>query len=123
MLNKVVKSFEDSITQILATNLNEQIREQMDLALKNLNGYFAVNPDLVLGLLDITMDDLEEKVVRDLIIAGTRPDGRDNTSLRQIHCAGAHPSCGNHRHLVALAKFLPESRRRIHNSRKRHHHL
>ncbi|MCG8652901.1 MAG: polyribonucleotide nucleotidyltransferase, partial [Pirellulales bacterium] len=30
--------------------------------------------------------DLEEKVVRDLIIAGTRPDGRDNTSLRQIYC-------------------------------------
>lgn len=63
LLNKVVKSFEDSITQILATNLNEQIREQMDLALENLNGYFAVNPDLVLGLLDITMDDLEEKVI------------------------------------------------------------
>ncbi len=30
--------------------------------------------------------DLEEKVVRDLIIAGTRPDGRDNTSLRAIYC-------------------------------------
>ena len=30
--------------------------------------------------------DLEEKVVRDLIVAGTRPDGRDNTSLRQIYC-------------------------------------
>ena len=29
--------------------------------------------------------DLEEKVVRDLIVAGTRPDGRDNTSLR-IDC-------------------------------------
>jgi len=30
--------------------------------------------------------DLEEKVVRDLISAGTRPDGRDNTSLRSIYC-------------------------------------
>ncbi|MCS7471648.1 polyribonucleotide nucleotidyltransferase [Stieleria sp. ICT_E10.1] len=30
--------------------------------------------------------DLEGKVARDLIVAGTRPDGRDNTSLRQIHC-------------------------------------
>jgi polyribonucleotide nucleotidyltransferase len=30
--------------------------------------------------------DLEEKVVRDLIMAGTRPDGRDNSSLRQIYC-------------------------------------
>lgn len=30
--------------------------------------------------------DLEEKVVRDLISAGTRPDGRDGTSLRSIYC-------------------------------------
>ena len=30
--------------------------------------------------------DLEEKVVRDLIASGTRPDGRDNTSLRSIYC-------------------------------------
>lgn len=30
--------------------------------------------------------DLEEKVVRDLILAGTRPDGRDHNSLRAIHC-------------------------------------
>lgn len=30
--------------------------------------------------------DLEEKLVRDLIIAGTRPDGRDRTSLRPIYC-------------------------------------
>ncbi|NND97653.1 MAG: polyribonucleotide nucleotidyltransferase, partial [Pirellulaceae bacterium] len=30
--------------------------------------------------------DLEEKVVRDLICAGTRPDGRDNSSLRPIYC-------------------------------------
>ena len=62
LLNKVVQSFEDSITQILATNLNEQVRQQMDLALENLNGYFTVNPDIILGLLDVTMDDLEEKV-------------------------------------------------------------
>ncbi len=30
--------------------------------------------------------DLEEKIVCDLIIAGTRPDGRDRTSLRPLHC-------------------------------------
>jgi hypothetical protein len=63
LLNKVVKGFEDNITQILATNLNEQVREQMELAIQNLNSYFEINPDLLLGLLDITMDDLEEKVV------------------------------------------------------------
>ena len=30
--------------------------------------------------------DLEEKVVRDLILGGTRPDGRDNKTLRDIEC-------------------------------------
>ncbi len=30
--------------------------------------------------------DLEEELVRDLILAGTRPDGRDNKSLRPIYC-------------------------------------
>lgn len=30
--------------------------------------------------------DMEEKVVRDLIVSGTRPDGRDRTSLRHIEC-------------------------------------
>jgi polyribonucleotide nucleotidyltransferase len=29
---------------------------------------------------------LEEKVVRDLIVSGTRPDGRDHKSLRSIEC-------------------------------------
>jgi polyribonucleotide nucleotidyltransferase len=30
---------------------------------------------------------LEERVVRDLILAGTRPDGRDSKSLREISCS------------------------------------
>lgn len=30
--------------------------------------------------------DLEEKVVRDLILSGTRPDGRDHKTLRPIEC-------------------------------------
>jgi hypothetical protein len=62
LLNKVVKSFEGNITQILATNLNEQVRAQLQLALENLNGYSAVNPNVILGILDISLDDLEEKV-------------------------------------------------------------
>ena len=31
--------------------------------------------------------DLEERVVRDLILSGTRPDGRDYRTLRNIECA------------------------------------
>ncbi len=30
--------------------------------------------------------ELEERIVRDLILSGTRPDGRDHTSLRHIEC-------------------------------------
>jgi hypothetical protein len=63
LLNKVVKGFEDNITQIMAVNLSDQVRDQIDLALENLNSYFQVNPDLILELLGISIDDLEEKVV------------------------------------------------------------
>ena len=34
----------------------------------------------------VVWHELEEKVVRDLISAGTRPDGRDHSSLRPIYC-------------------------------------
>jgi hypothetical protein len=63
LLNKVVTSFSDNITQIVAANLKEQVREQIDVALQHANSYFEVNPELILSLLGITMDDLEEKVV------------------------------------------------------------
>jgi hypothetical protein len=63
LLNKVVRGFEDSITQIVATNLGDQVREQVHLALENLNSYFEVNPDVLLGLLGISMEDLGESVV------------------------------------------------------------
>jgi hypothetical protein len=63
LLNKVVKGFEDNITQIMEANLSDQVRDQIDLALENLNSYFHVNPDLILELLGISIDDLEEKIV------------------------------------------------------------
>jgi hypothetical protein len=63
LLNKVVKGFSDKITSILASNLKEQVRDQLNIALQNVNSYCEVNPDVMLGLLGITMDDLEEKVV------------------------------------------------------------
>ncbi len=39
-----------------------------------------------IGDLKQAWHDLEEKVVRDLILAGTRPDGRDGKTLRSIEC-------------------------------------
>eukprot|EP00980_Cylindrotheca_fusiformis_P031699 scaffold26800_cov127-Cylindrotheca_fusiformis.AAC.6 len=62
LLNKVVEGFADNITQIVAANLNDQVREQVELILENLNSYFEVDPDVVLGLLGISMDDLDEQV-------------------------------------------------------------
>ncbi len=38
------------------------------------------------GRFESVWHDLEKKVVRDLILAGTRPDGRDGQSLRPIEC-------------------------------------
>jgi polyribonucleotide nucleotidyltransferase len=39
-----------------------------------------------LDAFQVAWHDLEQRVVRDLILSGTRPDGRDSKSLRQIHC-------------------------------------
>ena len=63
IINKVVTGFAKQITEIVEMNLKEQIVGQIHLALENLNAYIEVNPDLMLGLLGITIDDLEENVV------------------------------------------------------------
>jgi polyribonucleotide nucleotidyltransferase len=43
----------------------------------------AIKPELF----STAWHDLEERVVRDLILSGTRPDGRDYRTLRNIECA------------------------------------
>ena len=63
ILNQAVKGFSDNITEAVESNLKQQVRDQIRLALENLNSYFMVNPDLLLGILGITMNDLEENVV------------------------------------------------------------
>jgi hypothetical protein len=63
ILNQAVKGFENHITKAVEENLKEQVKDQIRVALEHLNSYFMVNPDLLLGLLGITMDDLEENVV------------------------------------------------------------
>jgi polyribonucleotide nucleotidyltransferase len=62
------------------------VRELRDRAM----GEVIPNPDasdaISVARFKTVWHELEEKVVRDLIIAGTRPDGRDRTSLRPILC-------------------------------------
>ena len=63
LLNKIVDGFGDKFTDIISTNLCEQIRNQMEEALTSINGYFEENPDVLLGVLDISLDDLDEATV------------------------------------------------------------
>jgi len=63
ILNKIVKGFSDSITEIVELNLKEQIISQIHNALEHVNAFVEVNPELMLGVLGITIDDLEENIV------------------------------------------------------------
>lgn len=63
ILNQAVKGFEDNITKAVEENLKDQVKDQIRVALEHMNSYFSMNPDLLLGLLGITIDDLTEKSV------------------------------------------------------------
>lgn len=63
LLNRAVSAFSNEITQIVEENLREQIMQQTKNAIDNLNAYFLVNPEMLLNLLGVTMDDLEQNVV------------------------------------------------------------
>ena len=63
LLNKAVKGFSDNITKLVKSNLKEQIQMQTKTVLEQLNSYFAVNKDIFLNLLGISLDDLEEHVL------------------------------------------------------------
>lgn len=63
LLNKAVNVFSENITHIVKENLREQIEEQLKNAMDNLNSYFLVNPNMLLNILSISMEDLEENVV------------------------------------------------------------
>jgi hypothetical protein len=63
ILNKAVEVFEDKLTEVVESNLKDQIQEQVQNAIGSLNSYFLMNPNVLLSLLDISMDDLEETVV------------------------------------------------------------
>jgi len=62
VLNKIVSNFSYKITEIVKDNLKEQIALSINATLDNLNKYIEVNPDIMLKILGITMDDLEENI-------------------------------------------------------------
>ena len=63
LVNKAVLAFGDDITKVVEENLREQVHQQAKAALENLNGYFLVNPNMLLNLLGISMDDLDDNVI------------------------------------------------------------
>ena len=62
LLNKIVGNFTDNITKVVKDNLKDQITKSIHVALDHLNRYIEVNPDVMLKILGITLDDLEENV-------------------------------------------------------------
>lgn len=62
LLNKIIANFTKGITQIVRDNMKEQISLSINEVLHHLNSYIEVNPDLMLKVLGITIDDLEENV-------------------------------------------------------------
>ena len=64
ILNKAVEVFEEKLMDVVVTNLKDQIQEQLvQNILESLNSYFLINPNLLLNVLGISMDDLDENVV------------------------------------------------------------
>jgi hypothetical protein len=68
VLNTVLKGFRDQITQVVQDNVKDQIKKQVHIALEHVNGMFEGNPDLLLNMLGITLDDLELIKANDVIL-------------------------------------------------------
>lgn len=62
------------------------VRELRDRAISEVTPDPAAPDAITRERFRVVWHELEEKVVRDLISAGTRPDGRDHSSLRPIYC-------------------------------------
>merc|ERR1712226_1572241 len=60
LLNKIVSNFCGIITDIVKTNLKDQISFSLNTSLQTINSYIEVNPHLMLKVLGITIDNLEE---------------------------------------------------------------
>jgi hypothetical protein len=62
LLNKIINNFSGKITNIVKENLQSQLSLAFEKSLETINKYIEVNPELMLKILGITIDDLEENV-------------------------------------------------------------
>ena len=63
LLNRAVQVFTENITQVVQDNLKEQFEQQVKMAIMSINSYFAMNPNILLSILGISMDDLDTENV------------------------------------------------------------
>jgi len=59
LFNSLVSNFSDSITAIVRLNLKNQLLRTINATIATINSYIEANPDIVLKLLGITIDDLD----------------------------------------------------------------
>jgi len=60
LLNKVVSGFSKNISEVVQTNLADQIKNHIHETLDHLNTFVEANPELLFLVLGISIDDLEE---------------------------------------------------------------
>jgi len=87
---RLVSTYYDEFKRVKQT-VGKQARAEAVAALKErAKGEVIPDPTAAGAVLPGTFSkawhDLEEKIVRDLILAGTRADGRDNLTVRPIEC-------------------------------------
>ncbi|MEM6471779.1 MAG: polyribonucleotide nucleotidyltransferase [Planctomycetota bacterium] len=90
LLEKLSAAYYDEFKTVMQTPGKHERSDAIHVLRDRAIAEMIPDPDAE-GAIDIkrfksVWHDLEGKVARDLIVAGTRPDGRDTTSLRHIHC-------------------------------------
>ena len=63
LLNGLVKGFREVISDVVESKTKESIVQQIEETILKCNAYLADNPDLLLNVLGIEIDDLEENIV------------------------------------------------------------
>jgi polyribonucleotide nucleotidyltransferase len=65
---------------------NQPVLDEVDDEAAELDPVLEMKPEWDADLFDIAWSELEERVVRDQILSGTRPDGRGTKDIRDIEC-------------------------------------
>ncbi len=90
LLQRLTESYYDDFTSAQEVEGKQAradaVRELRDRAIAEVIPDPEAEGAFTAGRFKSAWHDLEEKVIRDRILAGTRPDGRDHSSLRSIYC-------------------------------------